>query len=265
MRKIFSDTELERSYLQNGFVVIDLLSAAQIEALRKLYQQEQFPPTGTFYLTIWKDAPEHRLMIHEQIQKIIAASYQQLLFDYKPVISSFAVKKPGAGSGWHPHQDDTFVDEKKYTSLSIWIPLLDTNAANGTLAVLPGSHSVYNGPRSPNIPQPFRDQIDSIAAKLIDIDLKAGQAVIFDHRLIHGSKQNSSDNERVAAVSVLIPREADLTYLYLDKDTTPNMMREYVISEKYYLEAPLGEFSKEPDPAYFTLVATYPFTEAYSN
>jgi Phytanoyl-CoA dioxygenase (PhyH) len=261
MRQIFNDPELNRSYLESGFVVIDILTSDQILALQQLYDQEKFPPTGNFYLTIWKDEPSHRLEVHNKIQKIIEPSYRELLHRYKPIISSFAVKLPKPDSSWHPHQDDTFVDEKNFVSLSIWIPLVDTNVINGTVCVLPGSHLVFIGPRSPNIPQPFKGDLEKITGELINVDLKLGQALVFDHRLIHGSNQNSSDKERVAVVTVLIPEEADLTYVYLDTDSKPKMIKEYVISEKYYLEAPLGEFSKEPDPKEFRLVASYPYIE----
>lgn len=265
MRQIFNDEKLNSSFIEQGYVVVDLLTAGQLAILQELYEQEQFPPTGDFYLTIWKDEPAHRLMIHQKVQQIISSSYQHILNNYKPVITSFAVKKSGQDSAWHPHQDDTFVDEKQFVSLSIWIPLIATNGSNGTLRVLPGSHRQYSGPRSPNIPQPFKDRMDDIAAALIDIDLKPCQAVVFDHRLVHGSRQNNSDRPRVAAVSVFIPEEADLTYLYLDKSSNPHMIKQYAISERYYLEAPLGEYSIEPGPDKYRLVATYPYTETDLN
>ena len=261
MRQIFYNHDLNSSFLRNGFVVVDLLTSDQIDLLQKLYDREQFQASGDFYLTIWKDSPLHRQMIHDQIQQIISHSYLNLLFKYKPIINSFAVKRSSPDSRWHPHQDDTFVDESRFTSVSIWVPLIATNAANGTMSVLPGSHDQYTGPRSPNIPQPFKNDLKSINSGLVDVELGVGQAIIFDHRLIHGSGENKSGKERVAIVSVLIPEEAGLTYLYLDKQSSPNMIRQYQISERYYLEAPLGEFSIEPNSPEFSLVASYPFDD----
>ncbi|CAK9249919.1 unnamed protein product [Sphagnum jensenii] len=240
---------------------VDLLTAGQLASLERLYTQEQFPPTGDFYLTIWRDAPEHRLMVHDHIQEIVSPAFRGLLYNYKPIISSYAVKRSSTDSAWHPHQDDTFVDEKNFVSLSIWVPLIDTHAGNGALMVWPGSHMLYTGPRSPNIPQPFKDELYSITAHLIDVNVKAGQAVIFDHRLVHASRMNVSGTDRLAVVTVLIPEEASLLYIYLDKSHKPEMIRQYEISERYYLESPLGEYSTEPDPEKFRLLATYPYIE----
>jgi hypothetical protein len=262
MRKIFFDDVLNSSFLANGYVVVNFLDTEQVNALEKLYKDEKFPSLGNFYLTIWADEPAHRLMIHNSVQQIIDPICNKLLNNYKPVISSFAVKKSDPKSSWHPHQDDTFVDEKKFVSLSVWISLCDTNAHNGALQVSVSSHKKYTGPRSPNIPASFKHETNQVP--LQNLETKAGQAIVFDHRLVHASAENNSGKERVAVVTVLIPSEAGLTYLYLDTSTVPATIRQYEISERYYLEAPLGQFSKEPKSSQFHLLATYPYIESNS-
>ncbi len=60
------------------------------------------------------------------------------------------------------HQNWTFVDEDKFTSVSVWVPLCDVSRFNGTLEVVPKTHNTLTKYRSPSIPWVFAEPVDVV-------------------------------------------------------------------------------------------------------
>lgn len=106
---------------------------------------------------------------------------------------------------WHR---DTFFTIPRSKFLHIWIPLLhDTTKANGALQVCPGSHKEGIGKQliDPEAPYDHRYTVDpsSIAAyQPISLEIKLGQALIFDNCLIHRSGKNTSDQVRCTLIGL---------------------------------------------------------------
>lgn len=95
-----------------------------------------------FYSLYSRDI-EYRKIVHESISEIMKPVYDSLFSDYKVVLNSFIVKVSGPESEFCLHQDSTSFDETKYSSLSVWIPLQDTNMSNGCMCVVPLTISEY--------------------------------------------------------------------------------------------------------------------------
>lgn len=70
----------------------------------------------------------------------------------------------------------------------VWVTLRDANAQTGTLRVAPGSHHQgyiehdASDPKSPHVPETHYD-----VNTLETLDFKAGDAILFDPLLVHGS------------------------------------------------------------------------------
>ncbi len=190
-----------------------------------------------FYLSIWDNKVDTRRQLHDLLNPIISPKSKELFVDYKILLNCFAVKNNQPASSWPVHQDDSFTDESKFSSLSIWVPLTDVDQNNGAMKILEGSHNKYKAPRSPTIPKPFAGEEDKLLAQMRTVCMKAGQALIFDHRLLHASGDNASDQPRVVAVSVLIPQEAPI-WFYYRKNGTTEIIR---LDEDYYQKFQLGE------------------------
>jgi Tfp pilus assembly protein PilZ len=71
--------------------------------------------------------------------------------------------------------------------------------------------------------------------------MKAGEALFFDDRLIHGSLHNPTAEDRIAMISGMIPREADfIMYLNHDGLQWPDMEL-FEVDEDILLKLEIGK------------------------
>jgi len=243
MRTIFQNPSLEEAFRKDGYVIVPFLESQEIEQLAEVYHKHTLEMDMNFHLSIWKRDVENRAKVHEKIQAFFLPKAQKIFQDYKCIISSFAVKKAAQNSAWHIHQDDNFTDEHRFSSASIWCPLVDVNANNGAMQVLKHSHRIFTDVlRCPTIPKSFDIYKPHIQEKyLTTIPMKAGEAMIFDHKLVHASGANMSGKLRLAAVSVYIPQEAPLQFFYKNPSDTSAPIERLELVEDFYLRFPLGD------------------------
>lgn len=111
------------------------------------------------------------------------------------------------------HQDGRYSDLNAYPALTAWIALSESNPENGCLRVIPGSHKQQLYPHTlgdtadnlVNHGQVIAIEIDE--AKAVDVVLHAGEMSLHHVNMIHGSKPNVSDMERVGfSVSYTSPQ-----------------------------------------------------------
>lgn len=100
------------------------------------------------------------------------------------------------------HQDVTYMGLDPHDGVSAWLALTASNASNGCMRMIPGSHrlplrSHRDTEDSSNILTRGQtiDAVDSDAA--IDIELEPGQMSLHSLRTIHESKPNTSDDRRI--------------------------------------------------------------------
>ena len=201
-----------------GYTIAGRIDAKAFEKLQHLYKSLhnfQNPQGGMFY-SVYSHDLVYRKQVHEGIAQILHPIYESLFTNYKSVLNSFIVKVSGPESEFSLHQDSTSLDETKYSCLSVWIPLQDTNLSNGCLCVVPHSHKMFSPYRDISFPQPF-DAINNTVRKYLQpIELKAGDILLFDNRLVHNSVINSSGNDRVVVMSGIFPSEAKIIRCYKD-------------------------------------------------
>jgi hypothetical protein len=142
------------------------------------------------------------------------------------------IKFPGDGP-IEAHQDFNFVDESHHTAFNLWCPLVDTDTQNGGLFVVAGSHNVFRTQRGPNLPKALTQYHDTLRKYARLVPLRQGQAIIYDHRLIHYSPPNRTGEARVAVQSVLTPREA--TTIHYGYDEATCRVRAYRIDKAFIL------------------------------
>lgn len=214
---IFRDATLQKTFNEYGYVIIDLLNDVEVNQLMHLYKQCFPSDTDEFYINVYDTDFDKRKIVSEQTQHILKPYTDKLFFNFKFVVSAFTYKKAGTAKDFQMHQDITITDEEKYPSISIWCPLQDVDATNGALYIVPRTHKLPSTARGFNLPS----RIDKIPTHITNnyaklIPLRKGQAIIWDHRLLHGSGPNNTPIDRVASVSLLLPTDAPILLYYAE-------------------------------------------------
>ena len=217
MRAVFKDSMLQQAIEERGYVTIPFLSEKEVDLLRSIYENNKSDrDSSEFHLSIWTSDVERKKVIHDEIVGVIKQKCIDLFDNYKHVVSNLAVKHPGQKSDFDLHQGINFVEEERFTSITLWIPLQDVNEENGCMQVIPRSHTFFNQPvRSQHYPTPFENIKEHIKKNhLVNLEMKSGEAWIFNHRLLHCSPVNQSNHVRLATLNVMVPSEASVILYY---------------------------------------------------
>jgi len=204
---IFFDKEKQDLFNEQGYLVLDLLCNEEVIACTEVYKNSDNLERGTRYNTLEVNDYDNRKYVYEALLKILSKPILNRLNGYKFIGFNFAVKK-GTGKNFPSHIDDSHTDDH-FRGVNVWIPLVDVNAENGALYVVKRSHLLPLPIRGIGLPFAFERFEDIILRKAEKISYKAGQALIFDDRIIHGSPANSTDEERPAIIAGLIPENAE--------------------------------------------------------
>ncbi len=125
--------------------------------------------------------------------------------------SSFFIKErrnPGYVS-WH--QDSTYWGLEPPDIITAWVAFTDSNAANGAMRVIPGTHKMDQVPHRDTFApanllsrgQEIEVNVDERQAAMLE--LMAGEMSLHHVRLIHGSDPNPSDDRRIGFAIRYIP------------------------------------------------------------
>ncbi|AJZ56750.1 phytanoyl-CoA dioxygenase family protein [Paraburkholderia fungorum] len=116
--------------------------------------------------------------------------------------SALFYKAPHKGLPTPWHRDGRFFPIKPLETSSVWIAIYDSVIENGCLRVIPGSHLARDlgvhvtTPTTTAILQEVLSETEYDESQAVDIELKAGQMVIFDVYTTHGANGNSGTLER---------------------------------------------------------------------
>jgi hypothetical protein len=225
MKTIFHDTTLQVNFETSGFVIVDLLNETDLISLSEIYNQylgkNVFDHFTTSNVSL---AFEIKYEIANSIDKILSQKLANLMCNTTFWPGAFLIKPTGEESEFKAHQDWTFVDEEKFVSGNVWVPLCDVNIHNGCLSVIESSqYPNIRSIRSQTIPDFFHTNREVIKPFLKPINLKAGQALIFNHSLIHHSYSNTSGINRIAVSKGFNSAEATLLHYLKTSDQTAEL------------------------------------------
>ena len=123
-------------------------------------------------------------------------------------------KPAGVGKATPWHQDGQYWPIKPLATCTAWIALDDCTVANGCLRVIPGSHRpkrVLRHNANPSDALTLNQELDGAEfdeRNARNLELKAGQMVLFDVYLVHGSQPNTSAARRAGFVCRYMPAQA---------------------------------------------------------
>ena len=201
--------------IEQGYCVIpdalDLETLARIRSLcegilSRLPQEHRERNRSQGSLVLIADYPEFAALI---AHPGLAAGFRTLEFEDPRFSSGYIISKPPKSPALFWHQDWWGWDDSvSYTNfiaqVFFMIYLSDTSVENGCLRVIPGSH------RSPHPIHHAKAAHDESLSRVedpsnflyhsqpgeVEVPVNAGDLVVGDARLLHGSHPNASDQER---------------------------------------------------------------------
>lgn len=214
IKALFRDSELQQQFDRDGFVILDFSSAEVVREIgTKFYSLFPTPPDGfSSAAEIADDNVKQKLFL--EMDTALNKSMGAIFANYKKLGSTFLCKAPGERGHLGAHQDWTVVDETQYASATVWIPTQDVDERNGALRVLPGSHRFFDKYRNNTIPFSYRGSEQILWDNMMTVPMKAGQAFVLNHALIHGSAINRTDKERLVIVYGITSEDARLVFYY---------------------------------------------------
>jgi ectoine hydroxylase-related dioxygenase (phytanoyl-CoA dioxygenase family) len=236
----FTNKDVQKQYNEKGYAVLPMLKAEEVEKLLTLYQSVNASikkENQTIYTTGEHIDKQLALETHQKICSVIETPLQKIIKNYEALMAAFIVKSPNqeAKDTFDWHQDLSFVDESKYQSAQVWIALQDTHQKNGAIEVIEHSHLYNNYIRSaPWFPNFFEKYMHDIVLQKKEIHLKAGEVIIFNHRLLHSSPPNTTQNERLAILMSIKVPEAE--WLYYTYDRELDTLKKYDASQSFFLD-----------------------------
>lgn len=239
MRQSFKDVDLQQKFEKYGYIILrNFISEKEIEYLTGVYEEtKNVVENKSFFISQWSNNKELKFKINNAVQKVILEKAQEHLLDYVPVFGVFGVKHPREDSAMYLHGDWTHVDEKKYRTVNVWCPLLEINDENGAICLLKGSNRLFNYIRGAAIPDAFNYLgEEALQPYLTDIYLNAGDVIMWDHCIIHGSRKNISKQTRVAAILNMRPADSTFYLYFANPMGKPEHIDVYAPPPDFFLE-----------------------------
>lgn len=234
MSLLLSD-KLNRALTEDGFTRLDLLEREEIKGLSNLYYENTKEKHTGFHPSMLHSSRLYKETLNKAILDVLNKSWDKHFSDrYEILYGNFMVKEPDSSSKMKLHQDWTYVDESKYESFAIWIPLLDLNENNGAFSVIPKSHRLSNSLRGPGTTCPMQDhEMELINQYGKPVYLKAGEAVIWNHRLGHYSPPNKSKFPRIAITAIVVPKGIPIVHYF--KESSSKELKEYEVKSSFFM------------------------------
>jgi hypothetical protein len=231
-QKILIDDTLDKRLAEDGYVVLPFLNTDELKSLLSLFNNKVSGAHEGLYATAHAGEYDFKKQINDEMLKVFGRAVEQYFSNCRPLGGSYVVKYKGEKGVLFPHQDWNITDENHFRSFNVWVPLVNTSAENGAIAVLPHSHNLVKSYRASNLADPFMKINDYVWQFHKTLDLKAGEALIYDHRLLHASGINKTDEPRIAVVFGIIPQTAEMRYYYMNYDK--GMVEEYESNVEFF-------------------------------
>ena len=241
---VLHDPDLQDQLDEHGWVVVDLFDDHQVTALDAAFESlphrvsDGVSFASGFHATIIDDRPDYRRASHRAIEEVVAGPADRLLSGMSLAMTNWVTKEPGADAAPF-HVDWTFVDEDRFRSVSLWVPLVDTDDETGCIGVVDGSHRQVDFVRAATHPT-YQDTHEWARAMpgARTLHLRAGEAVVFDHRTVHFSMPHRGTSRRVALTCEYVPQGAELLHYELEG---PDRFRRHVVTPEFFVTYTAGD------------------------
>ncbi|MDB6170287.1 MAG: phytanoyl-CoA dioxygenase [Verrucomicrobia bacterium] len=199
-------SSLAGRFARDGFVILpDLIAPAECDRLKaeaRRVLDTHAQPGASVHLHMAATSPLFRELSEDPR---VLGPLRELMPQGVMFLSDKIVYKSATKTFPTPWHIDCFYWRNTRPKLSVWIPLDDATAANGTLTVVPGSHrkdwqmvkkGLANGE--------FHDEVSNAdwrEGDVVTCAIRRGTGIVFSDRLVHGSTPNAAGTDRYAIIS----------------------------------------------------------------
>lgn len=235
-RAIFRDKRVFEEFRRKGYVVVPFLQDSMADRLLSIWQSlDASIHAMSFSASVMSDDRTYRASVSREIAAAFQIGIEKLFIDYRFSFGNFIAKRALAMDGIPLHQDAMFVDENRFESINLWVPLVDVSPKNGCLRVMPGSHTLNSALRGTNRRFPYPQFEAEIERKYLrDVPMRRGSACIMSQRTFHTSYPNESGVDRVCASALAVPAESDLYYLYQHPGAADARIELFEADDEFY-------------------------------
>lgn len=226
--------DLEGAFWRDGYFVLEnFLTRADVETLARAHREIHGTKDVGFYSS-WFETPAARVFTDRQVRAVVGNGLKDLFPGHRIIFGTFMSKGSEGETEFPLHQDPTFVDERQWTSVTFWIPLVDVDERNGCIHAVPGSHLLSADPRLPYVAFPYADFADRLTACLRPVPMRAGDLLVFHPGLIHASPPNVTGRLRIAAAGHMVPEPAQ-TFFYRGREGDDAVTEVFAVEDAYYV------------------------------
>ena len=252
--QIFQSVTDEAQYIKEGYVKKRLFTSQQVteilQQLLALKPDDNFAPqragSSNYHCTFLDTNAEYKRAANALFKYYFNPLINELFYDYQLWNANLYVKPPGAGK-FEIHQNWTHVVDEKYTTFTIWCPLVDTTAENGTICLVKGSHKIVPDIATMDVPYYFHDFEKELVEKYLEpMACEAGECLIFEDGLIHFSDINKTGAPRYALQVLIGPKSIRPVYFYFDKNNPEKGFEVFEIDESFFLNSSYLTFKNRP-------------------
>ena len=208
-------------YNERGFVFpLDVFSAAEIAAHRACFDEltamAEAAGLDNYGINAWHTSCAG---IYDLVSDSRILDYVQDLLGETVILwgSHYFNKMPGDGKRVSWHQDATFWALSPSKTVTVWLALDDSDAENGAMALIPGSHQhgaieyIDSRPEENNVLWQTVPGAPQYGAAPVPVELRAGQMSLHTDLLLHSSEPNLSARRRCGLTMRFIPADVQRT------------------------------------------------------
>ena len=175
------------------------------EALRAVPAEERAGMVRKF-MRFTKRHPPLRSLSHD---RALRAAVERLAGEQTRMFQSMALVKPPGGREKPWHQDHAYFDLPLDSRIvGVWIAIGEVTPENGAMFMLPGVHRdgpiVHFKRRDWQICDSYLEDKKPVA-----LEMRAGDLVLFDAKIPHGTPTNTTDQQRWALQFHYVPRSVE--------------------------------------------------------
>jgi len=225
--RLLKNKELEVTLASDGVIKIPFLTDSELQEIKDLYSDvhgNTDPPSmyDGIHMTIWHKDRAYKMHINTELKRILTGACERTFQNYRAISQQFIVKRKGSDTTFPIHQDWSIVDEFKYKSFNLWIPLQDVDETNGAMWIVKGSHKIERKIRGAGYLFPnYYPVLDALQPRMTSCSMKGGEALLFYHNTLHGSPYNHSEGHRVVTQISIIPKDAPLKIYFQKGEGAP--------------------------------------------